>query len=95
MQKDNPGARFGDITKSYYKAKRDEDAAEYNRRLQVLRVADGRSQREIPSRVKKLMESEPLKEFMMQTEIQEVAERQEQFEAMLKERQEKMASAHL
>ena len=24
MQKDNPGARFGDITKSYYKAKRDD-----------------------------------------------------------------------
>ena len=68
-QKENPGARFADITKNYYKQLKDEKAEEFNKMLHGQRIAAGTQTREVSEKVKKLMESEHLNQHMTQSEI--------------------------
>ena len=68
-QKENPGARFADITKNYYKQQKDEKAEEFNKMLLGQRIAAGTQNSEISDQVRKLMESEHLNQHMTQSEI--------------------------
>lgn len=76
----NPHTPFHEVQENYYKKKR-EDLIQSRKNMQKMsmRHTQETSQECVNDRVQRRMESNVLNSFMMQTEIQEIAERHEQF----------------
>lgn len=82
-QRDNPGQKLEITTEQYYNQKRLEKTLEYNKFLLGQRLTANKKAVYVTSKVKKRMESEYLNSFMQQMEIQEIAERYDEFQEML------------
>ena len=87
-QKDNPGQRLEHTTEQYYIQKRLDKTKEYKEFLLGQRLTANKKAVYVTNNVKKRMESEYLNSFMQQMEIQEIAERHDEFQKLLAQRKE-------
>ena len=79
MQNQNPGARFTDLTEQYYTRRKEREQEDFKKIIMGMRsIAAPESYLPTPA-AKKRMDSDPLNSWMPRDDIQETAERFEEF----------------
>ena len=89
MHANNPGAKFEDLTDKYYEKKEKQEHDHFRKQVMSQTTHVRKDDTNIPTiKVKNRMYSEHLNSWMKHGEIQETAERYEEYKEMTKLRQE-------
>ena len=81
----NPGERYSEVARVYFQRKRDRESEEYKKMIMGSRSTAASVDYMPTKAARKRMDSEHLNSWMTRGEIQEVAERYEEYKKLLKD----------